>query len=104
MSNKTVRALGDYVNYQEGAVVSREIIKQSGGTITVFAFDKNQGLSEHKTPFTALVYLLDGEAEITVSGESHQLRTGETLLMPANQPHALKAIKAFKMLLVMLRA
>lgn len=94
--------LKNLINYQEGSVVSREIIKKEGGTITLFAFDEKQGLSEHKTPFTALVYLLDGQAEITLSSQKHLLKEGEMLIMPPNQPHALYAVKKFKMLLVML--
>ena len=98
-----VLRLSDLVDYQEGAVVSREIVRKGTGTVTLFAFDQGQGLSEHTAPFDALVYLLDGEAEITISGKPLRLREGELTVMPANQPHALKAVKRFKMLLTMIR-
>lgn len=96
--------LADLLNYQTGSVVSREIIKKKTGTVTLFAFDRGQGLSEHITPFDALVYLVDGEAEITVAGKKYQLKKGETILMPAGKPHSLRAIKKFKMLLIMVRS
>jgi quercetin dioxygenase-like cupin family protein len=92
------------VAYQDGSIVSKEIIKKSTGTTTLFAFDRDQGLSEHTAPFDALVYILDGEAEIIISGESHQLKTGEMIIMPGGKPHALKAVKRFKMMLVMIRS
>ena len=82
---------------------SREIIKKQTGTVTLFAFDQKQGLSEHTAPFDALVYIIDGEAEITISEEHHSLKTGEMIIMPANEPHALEARKKFKMLLVMIK-
>lgn len=94
----------DLVDYQEGAVVSRTIIDKRAGTVTLFAFDQGQGLSEHKAPFDALVYLLEGEAEVTISGKTLRLREGEMVVMPANQPHALKAIKRFKMILTMIKS
>jgi quercetin dioxygenase-like cupin family protein len=96
--------LTDLVEYQDGAVVSREIINQKAGSVTLFAFDEGQGLSEHMAPFDALVYLLDGEAEITISGRPLQLKQGEMVIMPANQPHSLKAIKRFKMVLTRIKA
>lgn len=96
--------LVNLIKYQEGAVVSREILRKLTGTVTLFAFDKDQGLSEHKTPFDALVQLLDGEAEITISSVSHQLKKGDIIIMPSNQPHAVRAIKRFKMLLTMIRS
>ncbi|HEY51088.1 MAG TPA: cupin domain-containing protein [Dehalococcoidia bacterium] len=96
--------LAELVEYQEGSVVSRTIVDQKTGTLTLFAFAKGQGLSEHTTPFDALVHLLDGEAEITISGKSYLLKEGETIIMPANKPHALKAVKSFKMMLVMIRS
>jgi quercetin dioxygenase-like cupin family protein len=92
------------VNYQDGAVVSREIVKKPAGTVTVFAFDEGQGLSEHTAPFDALVQVLEGRVEITIAGQPHSLEGGELMLMPANQPHALKAIQRFKMLLTMIRS
>ena len=94
----------DLVDYQGGAVVSREIVNKKAGSVTLFAFDEGQGLSEHMAPCDALVYLLDGEAEITISGRPLQLKQGEMIIMPANQPHSLKAIKRFKMVLTMIKA
>jgi quercetin dioxygenase-like cupin family protein len=96
--------LANLVDYQDGSVVSREIISKKTGTATLFAFDKGQGLSEHTAPFDALVYLLDGEAEIIISKKPFHLKEGEMIIMPASQPHALKAIKRFKMLLIMIRS
>ncbi|MGB8657002.1 MAG: cupin domain-containing protein [Candidatus Zixiibacteriota bacterium] len=95
--------LMDLVDYQEGSVVSREIIKKKTGTVTIFAFGQGQGLSEHTAPFDALVYLVDGEAEIVISGKRHRLQKGQIITMPANQPHALRATQKFKMLLVMVK-
>ncbi|MDR4499362.1 MAG: cupin domain-containing protein [Candidatus Scalindua sp.] len=92
------------VNYQDCSVVSREIINKKTGTVTIFAFDEGQGLSEHTAPFDALVYLLEGEVEIVISGRPLHLKEGEIVIMPANQPHALKAIKKFKMMLTMIRS
>ena len=94
----------DLVNYQEGAVVSRTLVNRTTGTVTLFAFDDGQGLSEHTAPFDALAYLLEGEAEITVSGKPLRTTAGEAVLMPANQPHSLKALTRFKMLLTMIRS
>lgn len=91
------------VEYQDGAVVSKEIIKKNTGTVTLFAFDKGQGLSEHTAPFDALVYILNGKAEITISGKSSDVKSGQIIIMPANKPHALKAIERFKMMLVMIK-
>jgi quercetin dioxygenase-like cupin family protein len=96
--------LADLVSYQEGAVVSREIVKKSTGIVTVFAFDKGQGLSEHATPFDALAHILEGEAEITISGKPLRLGAGEAVLLPAREPHALRAVKRFKMVLTMIRS
>ncbi len=96
--------LAELVDYQDGTVVSREIISQKTGTVTLFAFDQGQGLSEHTAPFDALVYVFDGEAEITISGKPLKLKQGEMVVMPANQPHAVKAIKKFKMILTMIRS
>ena len=96
--------LVDLVSYQVGSVVSRTIIDKGIGTITLFAFGEGQGLSEHTAPFDAVVYLLDGEAEITISGKPLYLKKGEMVIMPANKPHALRAVKKFKMMLVMIRA
>ena len=96
--------LADQVEYQNGAVVSREVLQGKAGSVTLFAFDAGQGLSEHTAPFDALVQVLDGEAEITIAGKRHCVRVGETILMPARKPHALKAVSRFKMMLTMLRA
>ncbi len=93
----------DMVAYQDGSIVSKEIIQKPTGTVTVFAFDQGQGLSEHTAPFDALVQIVEGEAEISISGEPHHLREGEMIIMPAGKPHALKALKKFKMMLVMIK-
>ena len=98
-----VNRLVNLVEYQRGAVVSRTIIDKKTGTVTLFSFDEGQGLSEHTAPFDALVVLLDGEAEISISSKPLHLREGEMVIMPANKPHSLKALKAYKMLLVMIR-
>lgn len=92
------------VEYQDGSVVSREVLKKPTGSVTVFAFDEGQELSEHTAPFDALVFVLEGEAEITISGNPHRLNGGEMILMPAGQPHALKAFHRFKMILTMIRS
>jgi quercetin dioxygenase-like cupin family protein len=96
--------LTDLINYQAGSVVSRTIIDKKAGTITLFAFDKGQGLSEHTAPYDALVYIIDGEAEVTISGKPLSLKQGEFTIMPANEPHALSAVTRFKMLLIMVRS
>lgn len=96
--------LSGLLEYQPGAVVSREIIRKKAGTVTFFAFDRGQGLSEHTAPFDALVYIADGSARITVSGKASLVKKGEMIILPAGKPHALKAVKKFKMLLVMIRA
>jgi len=96
--------LVNLVDYQESSVVSKEVIKKDKGTVTLFAFDKGQGLSEHTAPFDALVYILDGKAEISIAGKQHHLKAGEAMIMPANKPHALTAKERFKMLLVMIKA
>ncbi len=100
----TPRSINDTLHYQEDAVVSRELIQKTTGTVTLFAFDKNQGLSEHSAPYDALVMITDGQAEITVSGVKHEVKAGEMLLMPANSPHALQAIEPFKMVLTMIKS
>jgi len=104
-SKPTTKAsrLFELVNYQENAAVSRTLIERKSGTVTLFAFDEGQGLSEHTVPYDAMVYILDGEAEILISGEVNNLTEGEMIMMPANQPHALKALKRFKMLLIMIK-
>ena len=95
--------LVDLIDYQDGSVVSRTIVDKGAGTVTLFAFDEGQGLSEHTAPFDALVHILDGEVEVTISGKTVQLKKDEMVIMPANKPHALKAIKKFKMLLTMIK-
>jgi quercetin dioxygenase-like cupin family protein len=92
------------VDYQDGSIVSQEILKGATGKVTLFAFDEGEGLSEHTSPFDALVQVLEGEAEITISGKSNRVKEGELILMPAQQPHALKAVKRFKMILTMIRS
>ena len=100
---KTLR-LTDLISYQKGSIVSREIINKKTGTVTVFAFDKGESLSEHTAPFDALVYIIDGEAKIFISGKPHLVKKDEIIIMPAGKPHALKASKRFKMLLIMIRS
>jgi len=96
--------LSSLVDYQIGSVVSREIIKRTTGTITVFAFDQGQGLSEHTAPFDAMVYIIDGKAEILIEKESYVLGEGEMIILPAGKTHALKALERFKMMLTMIRS
>jgi quercetin dioxygenase-like cupin family protein len=91
------------VDYQDGSVVSRAVIKKTTGNITFFSFDKGELLSEHKAPFDALVNVIDGSAEVIIAGESHKVNSGEMIIMPANVPHALKAIEKFKMMLTMIK-
>lgn len=92
------------IDYQESAIVSRTILEKPTGTITVFAFDKGQALSEHTAPFDATVQLLDGQGQFTVDGQPHQLSAGEMLIMPANRPHSVSAVQRFKMMLTMIRS
>lgn len=96
--------LVDLIEYQPDSVVSRTIIQKKTGTVTLFAFAEGEGLSEHTSPYEAMVHLLDGEAEVTISQETFQLKQGEIILLPANKPHALRAIKRFKMLLIMIKS
>ena len=93
----------DLVQYQEDAVVSRTVVKGEAGSVTVFAFDESQSLSEHTVPYDALVYLVDGEAQIRIAGTDHDLKQGDMIVMPANQPHAVRASRRFKMVLTMIR-
>jgi quercetin dioxygenase-like cupin family protein len=92
------------MDYQKETVVSKTIIEKKTGTVTLFAFDQGQGLSEHTAPFDALVQVLDGEVEIKISGNPFHLKQGEMIIMPANKPHALKAVRQFKMLLTMIKS
>lgn len=96
--------LAGLVDYQKGTVVSRTVIDKKAGTVTLFAFDEGEGLSEHTAPYDALVNVIDGEAEILISGKSHCLKAGDAIIMPAGKPHALKAVTKFKMMLVMVKA
>lgn len=96
--------LTDLVEYQEGSVVSRTVVDRKVGTVTLFAFDKAQGLSEHTAPYDALVHVFDGEALVTIAGNEVRVQAGEMVIMPANQPHSLHATTAFKMVLVMIRS
>ncbi|MFO7924378.1 MAG: cupin domain-containing protein [Bacteroidales bacterium] len=93
----------DEVNYADGAIVSKNVIRRDTGNISLFAFDKGEGLSEHTTPFDALVQVVDGKAEITVGGKKHLLEKGDSIIMPANIPHALKAVEKYKMVLTMIK-
>ena len=106
-NNKLVahsETLIDLIDYQEESIVSRTLIDKDSGTVTLFAFDEGQGLSEHTTPFDALIHLLDGQAEIVISGKALFLKEGEAVVMPAGKPHSLKAVKRFKMILTMIRS
>ncbi len=98
-----VLELHQLVEYQKGSIVSRTLVSRKTGTVTLFAFDRGQGLSEHTAPYDAMVCVLDGEVEITISGKPFRLRKGNMIIMPAREPHALKALKKFKMLLIMIR-
>ena len=95
--------ISNLIDYQDDSVVSREIIRKETGTVTLFAFDRGQGLSEHTAPFDAMIHVLEGTAEVIIAGERHLVKTGQSILMPANVPHAVHAPQAFKMLLFMLR-
>jgi len=97
-------AWNDLLQYQDDAVVSRTLIDKKVGTVTMFAFDEGQGLSEHTAPYDAMVMITDGEAEIRIAGEPFLLKQGETIILPANKPHALRALAAFKMMLIMIRS
>jgi len=103
LKGRALEAAG-LVDYQDGAVVSREIVRGEKGTVTIFSFDEGQGLSEHTAPFDALVHILEGEAEVIISGEPLHLVPGEMVIMPANKPHALNAVRRFKMVLTLIRA
>ena len=95
--------MSDLVSYQDGSIVSRTLIDKPVGTVTIFAFDQGQGLSEHAAPFDAMVHVLEGEVDLTLSGIPHSMKAGDVIVMPANETHALKALKPFKILLTMIR-
>jgi len=99
-----VAKIADLVSYQDGSIVSREIVRKPTGSVTAFAFDEGQGLSEHTAPFDALVQVLEGEVEITVAGKTYRLQGGELIVMPARQPHALRALRRYKMILTTIRS
>lgn len=101
--NSQVSKLTDLINYQNNSIVSKEIIKGKNGNVTVFAFDEGEGLSEHTAPFDALIHVIEGEAEIMISRKNHSLKEGEVIILPANELHSVKAVKRFKMMLVMIR-
>lgn len=98
-----VKNLASLVNFQEGVVASRTLVNKQTGTVTIFAFDKEQGLSEHNAPFDAMVYIVEGRANITISNTVYTLEEGETIIMPANEPHKVDGIEKFKMLLIMIK-
>lgn len=100
---ETVFSLENTIEYTDGGVISKQVTKSKAGNLTLFSFDKEQGLSEHKTSYDAIVQILDGEAEITINGKSFYLSKGQSITMPANIPHSLKAIERFKMLLTMIK-
>ena len=102
--NSKVMDLNNLVEYQQGNVVSRTLVTKNTGTITLFAFDNGQGLSEHTTPYDAMVYILDGKAQIIISKKEFHLKSGQMIIMPANEPHALNAIERFKMMLIMIKS
>ncbi len=99
-----VMKVEELIDYQKGSVVSREIIRKETGTVTIFAFDKGEGLSEHTAPFDAMVQIIDGKAKITISGNKNILEKGDMIIMPANEPHALTALEKYKMVLTMIRS
>ena len=101
--NAEVKPLGELLQYQDGSIVSRVLLKNRGGNVTLFAFDLAEGLSEHTAPFEALVFVVDGEAEVEIAGKAYRVRQGETITLPANIPHAVRAATRFKMLLTMIR-
>jgi len=108
MSEKSTKQeifnLDSMLDYQEGSVVSRALMNKDVGSVTLFSFDAGEGLSEHSAPFDALVYVFDGEAEITISGVKHVVKKGQIIIMPANDPHGLKALMKFKMMLIMIKS
>ncbi|MFH1837335.1 MAG: cupin domain-containing protein [Candidatus Omnitrophota bacterium] len=104
MKKNIVFNVASSIDYQVGSVVSKTLANKGTGTVTLFAFDEGQGLSEHTAPYDAIVYIVDGEAEVVISTETYKVKSGEMIIMPANKPHSLKALQRFKMLLVMIRS
>ena len=98
-----IENLVNLVKYQKKAVVSKTLINKKSGTVTLFSFDKGQGLSEHTAPFDAMVYIMDGKARISISGKANTVSAGELIILPANRPHALSAVEKFKMMLIMIK-
>ena len=96
--------LAENIAYADGAVVSKTLVSKDAGSITLFSFDKGQGISEHAAPYDAVAYIMEGRAEIVLGGKPHKVNSGQMLVMPANVPHALKAIERFKMMLIMIRS
>ena len=103
MTHSEVQKLSEMVNYQDGTIVSKTLINEDKGTVTLFAFDKDQSLSKHTAPFDALLQVVDGKVEVVISDKKYHLTTGEMILMPTNVPHAVKAIEKFKMMLIMIK-
>ena len=104
IASSQVAKLAELISYQTGAIVSRELIKEHAGSITIFSFDEGHSLSEHKTPFDALVQVLEGKTEVSIEGKLHHVESDEIILLPAQKLHALKALKRFKIILTMLRS
>lgn len=103
MAEIKIQSLKNSIDFQEGSVVSQTVLKKDTGNVSIFAFDQGQGLSEHTAPFDAMVYILEGKAEIKISGHPYMLEAGESIIMPANQPHALQGVEKFKMMLIMIK-
>ncbi len=101
--NATIFSMEDSIEYSSGGVISKQVLKKQSGNVTLFSFDKGQGLTEHTSPFDAMVHILDGEAEIRIDGNPHHLHKGDCIIMPANHPHALLATEKFKMVLTMIK-
>lgn len=99
----TILKINEMIDYSKGGVISKQVLKNEAGNITLFSFDEGQGLTEHTAPFDAMVQVLEGEVEIRIGGQPHRLKQGDSIIMPANIPHALQAVKAFKMLLTMIK-
>ena len=104
MTHSEVQKISEMINYQDGTIVSKTLINKDKGSVTIFAFDKDQSLSEHTAPFDALLQVIDGEVLVVISGKNHRLTANEMILMPANVPHAVKAVNKFKMLLIMIKS